>query len=186
MAQEAKTSARNHKTTFRFFLNVSRDPWWGRQVLWLRIVGGPVVIAGVVLFCPFAGKNIVMVDDDTLVELWRRFLKDPRTSDAEIRRLSRLALLRYEDFRLQLIAWSLNPPASSLPNSAAMTSQLQHHEPVPGKDRAVSLECTECRARYIAVLSDDPPDWKPHCIECDTPFGPVLGRAVYSLFAVFD
>ena len=56
-----------------------------------------------------------MVDDDTLVELWRRFLKDPRTSDAEIRRLSRLALLRYEDFRLQLIAWSLNPPASSLP-----------------------------------------------------------------------
>ena len=135
--------------------------------------------------CPFAGKNIVMVDDDTLVELWRRFLKDPRTSDAEIRRLSRLALLRYEDFRLQLIAW-LNPPASSLPNSAAMTSQLQHHEPVPRKDRAVPLECTECRARYIAVLSDDPPDWKPHCIECDTPFGPVLGRAVYSLFAVFD
>ena len=51
-----------------------------------------------------------MVDDDTLVELWRRFLNDPRTSDAEIRRLSRLALLRYEDFRLQLIAWSLNPP----------------------------------------------------------------------------
>ena len=21
--------------------SVSRDPWWGRQVLWLRIVGGP-------------------------------------------------------------------------------------------------------------------------------------------------
>jgi hypothetical protein len=58
----------------------------------------------------FAGKNIVMVDDDTLVELWRRFLKDPRTSDAKIRRLFRLALLRYEDFRLQLIAWSFNPP----------------------------------------------------------------------------
>jgi len=52
----------------------------------------------------FAGKDIVMADDDTLVELWRRFLKDPRTSDAEIRRLSRLALLRYEDFCL--IAWS--------------------------------------------------------------------------------
>ena len=69
---------------------------------------------------------------------------------------------------------------------AAMTSQLQRHKPVPRKDRAVPLECTECRARYIAVLSDDPPDWKPHCIECDTPFGPVLGRAVYSLFAVFD
>ena len=46
-----------------------------------------------------------MADDDILVELWRRFLKDPRTSDAEIRRLSRLALLRYEDFCL--IAWSL-------------------------------------------------------------------------------
>ena len=48
-----------------------------------------------------------MIDDDTLVELWRRFLKDPRTSDADIRRLSRLALLRYQDFRLQLIVWSL-------------------------------------------------------------------------------
>ena len=77
-------------------------------------------------------------------------------------------------------------PVSSLPNSEAMTSQLQHHEPVLRKDRAVPLECTECRARYIAVLADDPPDWKPHCIECDTPFGPVLGRAVYSLFAVID
>jgi hypothetical protein len=54
------------------------------------------------------------------------------------------------------------------------------------KDRAVPLECTECRARYIAVLDDDPPDWKPHCIECNTPFGPVQGRAVYCLFAVID
>ena len=48
-----------------------------------------------------------MVDDDIILELWRRFLKDPRTSDAEIRRLSLLAKLHYEDFRLQLIAWSL-------------------------------------------------------------------------------
>ena len=55
----------------------------------------------------FAEKNIVMVDDDTLVELWRRFLMDPRTSVAEIRRMSFLAQLHYEDFRLQLIAWSL-------------------------------------------------------------------------------
>ena len=55
----------------------------------------------------FAGKNIVMVDDDTIVELWRRFLMDPRTSVAEIRRMSFLAQLHYEDFRLQLIAWSL-------------------------------------------------------------------------------
>jgi hypothetical protein len=54
---------------------------------------------------------------------------------------------------------------------------------VARKDRAVPLECTECHARYIAVLADDPPDWKPHCIECETPFGPVRGRAVYSLFA---
>ena len=127
-----------------------------------------------------------MVDDDALVELWRRFLTDPRTSNAEIRRMSRLALLRYEDFRLQLIAWFLNPAASSLPNSAAMISQLLHHEPVPRKDRAVPLECAECRARYIAVLADDPPDWKPHCIECDAPFGPVRGRAVYCLFALID
>jgi len=127
-----------------------------------------------------------MVDDDTLVELWRRFLTDPRTSNAEIRRMSRLALLRYEDFRLQLIAWFLNPAASSLPNSAAITSQLKRHKPVPRKDRAVPLECTECRARYIAVLADDPPDWKPHCIECDAPFGPVRGRAVYCLFALID
>ena len=68
---------------------------------------------------------------------------------------------------------------------AAMTSQLQRHKPVPRKDRAV-IESTECGARYIAVLDDDPPDWKPHCIECDTPFGPVRGRAVYSLFAEID
>ena len=108
LAQETKLLARDHKNTFRFFVSISRDPWWGPS--------GPMAadrrrprlsLAGVILFCPFARKNIVMVDDDTLVELWRRFLKDPRTSDAEIRRLSRLALLRYEDFRLQLIAWSL-------------------------------------------------------------------------------
>jgi hypothetical protein len=55
----------------------------------------------------FAGKNIVMVDDDIILELWRRFLKDPRTSNAEIQKLSLLAKLHYEDFRLQLIAWSL-------------------------------------------------------------------------------
>jgi hypothetical protein len=67
-----------------------------------------------------------------------------------------------------------------------MTLRLQRHETIPRKDQAVPLECTECRVRYIAVLGDDPPDWKPHCIECDTPFGPVLGRAVYSLFAVID
>jgi hypothetical protein len=97
----------------RFFSKVvSCDPWLGLRLS--RIVGDP----GYPAHQPgpgrgrslFAGKNIVMVDDDSLVELWRRFVNDPRTSDGEIRRLSRLALLRYEDFRLQLIAWSLNPP----------------------------------------------------------------------------
>jgi len=48
-----------------------------------------------------------MVDDDTLVESWQSFLMDFRTSDVEIRRLSLLALLRYEQFLLQLTAWSL-------------------------------------------------------------------------------
>jgi hypothetical protein len=67
-----------------------------------------------------------------------------------------------------------------------MTFQLRRRAPVPPKHRVIPLECTECRARYIAVLADDPPDWKPHCIECDTPFGPVRGRAVYSLFAEID
>jgi hypothetical protein len=55
----------------------------------------------------FAGKNIVMVGDATVVELWKRFLKDSRTSNAEIRKLSLLAQLHYEDFRLQLILWSV-------------------------------------------------------------------------------
>ena len=119
MAQEAKMLARDHKNTLRFFCKRQNDPWWGPSGPMAADRRRPRLCAGVVLFCPFAGKNIVMVDDDTLVELLRRFLRDPRTSDAEIRRLSRLALLRYEDFRLQLVAWSLNPPASSQPNSAA-------------------------------------------------------------------
>jgi hypothetical protein len=44
-----------------------------------------------------------------------------------------------------------------------MTSLLQSHEPISQKNRTVPLECAECGARYIAVLADDPPDWKPHC-----------------------
>ena len=76
--------------------------------------------------------------------------------------------------------------ASSLPNSAAMTSPLQHHEPVPRKDRAVPLECRVLHALHRRTGRRSAGDWKPHCIECDTPFGPVLGRAVYSLFAVID
>ena len=47
-----------------------------------------------------------MVDDEIILELWRRFLNDPRTSDADIQKLSLLAKLHYEDFRLQLIVWS--------------------------------------------------------------------------------
>jgi hypothetical protein len=84
------------------------------------------------------------------------------------------------------VSYDKDAPASSLPNSAAITSLLQSHEPISQKDRTVPLECAECGARYIAVLVDDPPDWKPHCIECGTPFGPVRGRAVYCLYAAFD
>src|SRR6516165_11697809 len=63
LAQETKLLARDHKNTFRFFVSISRDPWWGPS--------GPMAadrrrprlsLAGVILFCPFARKNIVMVD----------------------------------------------------------------------------------------------------------------------------
>ena len=114
VAQEAKLLARNHKNALRpFCKRQSRSLVGACQVLWLRIVGGPGCChrrqpgSSAQPSVPFAGKNIVMVDDDTLVESWQSFLMDFRTSDAEIRRLSRLAFLRYEDFRLQLIAWSL-------------------------------------------------------------------------------
>ena len=46
--------------------------------------------------------------------------------------------------------------ASSLPNSAAMTSQLEH----PSRSLAKiepSRSNAECCTRYIAVLADDPP-----------------------------
>ena len=51
------------RTPVDFFVSVSRDPWWDRHVLWLRIVGGP----GYPAHQPgpgrgrslFAGKNIV-------------------------------------------------------------------------------------------------------------------------------
>jgi len=67
-----------------------------------------------------------------------------------------------------------------------MTLRFQRHAPLPRKQRAIPLECTECGQRYIAVLADNPPDWEPHCLECDTPFGPVRCRAAYSLFAEID
>jgi len=44
-----------------------------------------------------------MVEDDT-IDLWQRFLKDPRASEAEIRKMSLAALLN-KNFRLQLLAW---------------------------------------------------------------------------------
>jgi hypothetical protein len=112
-ARSQNFGAQSQDPPFASFLKWSVcDPWLGLRLS--RIVGGP----GYPAHQPgpgrgrslFAGKNIVIVDDGTLVELRQRFLKDPHTSDGEIRRLSRLALLRYEDFRLQLIAWSLNPP----------------------------------------------------------------------------
>jgi hypothetical protein len=83
------------------------------------------------------------------------------------------------------VSYDKGAPVSSLPNSAAMTSQLRH---LLRKHRVVPVECAnpDCRARYVAVLTDDPPDWLPHCIECNTPFGTARGRAVYSLFAEID
>jgi hypothetical protein len=53
-----------------------------------------------------------MVEDDDLIELWQRFLKDPRASDAEIRRMCLAALLG-KDFRLQLLAWFLKKEAGN-------------------------------------------------------------------------
>jgi hypothetical protein len=75
---------------------------------------------------------------------------------------------------------------SGVAATSSACSEKTHQRSFQQAKRLARDHKTECRARYIAVLSDDPPDWKPHCIECDTPFGPVLGRAVYSLFAVID
>ena len=50
------------------------------------------------------------------------------------------------------VSYDKDAPASSLPNSAAMTSQLQR---LPRKHRVVPVECAnpDCRARYVAVLT---------------------------------
>ena len=56
-----------------------------------------------------------MVDDDTLLELWQCLLKDPRVSDAEIRRQCLVALLGNENFRLQLIEWFLRDEPGNVP-----------------------------------------------------------------------
>jgi hypothetical protein len=45
-----------------------------------------------------------MVDDATIVELWKRLLT---STDTEARRLCVLALLCNEDFRLRLVEWFL-------------------------------------------------------------------------------
>jgi hypothetical protein len=54
--------------------------------------------------------------------------------------------------------------------------------------KAVQIECVNraCRARYLAVLADDPPEWDLACVECDTPFRTVQGQEVYYLFAPCD
>ena len=46
-----------------------------------------------------------MIDDATIVEMCQRLLTDPRGPDAEVRRLSVMALLCNEDFRLRLLEW---------------------------------------------------------------------------------
>jgi hypothetical protein len=56
-------------------------------------------------------KTIGMIEDD-LIELWQRFLKDPRASEAEVRRMSLAALLG-KDFRLHLLAWFLKKEAAN-------------------------------------------------------------------------
>jgi hypothetical protein len=48
--------------------------------------------------------------DDDLIELWQRFLNDPRASEAEVRRMCVAALLG-KDFRVQLLAWFLKKEA---------------------------------------------------------------------------
>ena len=53
-----------------------------------------------------------MIEDDDVIELWQRFLKDPRASEAEIRRMSLAALLG-KDFRLHLLAWFLKKEAAN-------------------------------------------------------------------------
>ena len=57
------------------------------------------------------GRPLGMIEDD-LIELWQRFLKDPRASEAEIRRMSLAALLN-QNFRLQLLAWFLKKEAGN-------------------------------------------------------------------------
>ena len=57
-------------------------------------------------------KTIGMIEDDDVIELWQRFLKDPRASEAEIRRMSLAALLG-KDFRLHLLAWFLKKEAAN-------------------------------------------------------------------------
>jgi hypothetical protein len=105
VAQETKILARNHKTAFRFFSKY-------RPVL----RGGAAISRKSSATWRYAGssaseKTIGMVEDD-LIELWQRFLKDPRASEAEIRRMSLAALLN-QNFRLQLLAWFLKKEAEN-------------------------------------------------------------------------
>ena len=69
---------------------------------------------------------------------------------------------------------------------AAMTSQLQRHKPVPRKDRAVPLDAQNAARATSPYWTTIRRIGSRTAIECDAPFGPVMGRAVYSLFAVID
>jgi hypothetical protein len=96
VAKETKILARNHKT-FDVFLSIG-------------CASGPALLRKSLATCRYAGssaseKTVGMVEDD-LIELWQRFLKDPRASEAEIRKMSLAALLN-KNFRLQLLAWFL-------------------------------------------------------------------------------
>ena len=52
-----------------------------------------------------------MVDDATIVELWKRLLT---STDTEARRLCVLAFLCNEDFRLRLLEWFLSDEPGSV------------------------------------------------------------------------
>ena len=160
------------RTLFDFFLKVSRDPWWGpsgpmaedRRRPWLS--SAP---AGAVRFSPERTSSVKRQIHRREGKIFGKSMH-PRARAGRVR---------------PGVSYDKDAPASSLPNSAAMTSQLQR---LPRKHRVVPVECAnpDCRARYVAVLTADPPDWIPHCIECSTPLGTGRGRAVYSLFAVID
>ena len=108
VAQETKILARNHKIAFRFFSK------YRLCFVETRQYGGKSSSA--------SEKTIGMIEDD-LIELWQRFLKDPRASEAEIRRMSLAALLN-QNFRLQLLAWFLKKEAGNARQRTTLRCRL--------------------------------------------------------------